>query len=243
MNLREKLKNTPTSSIFVAIVAVYTVAVVMVNIFEMKFIGTQTFAFAGGGIILSWAIFATMDIVTEVWGKQVAMKIFTFAAVVNIFIVLLAQLLIALPGTYPEQNEAFAQVMSNGPRIVIASAVAFWVGNYMNAHIMHIMKGRAKNKLHKGLFALRAIVSTIIGQAIDNALFLIVAFAPIGLSLFEMPFIDILTAALSGTGIEVAVEAVFVPITAILAQKLIRKIDNEKHAMLTATPDATINPK
>lgn len=237
MKLKAKLNKVSSTALLIGIVAVYTVAVVMVNIFEMKFIGTQTFAFAGGGIILSWAIFAAMDLTTEVWGKQIAVKIFTFAAVVNIFIVLLAQLLIALPGTYPEQNEAFAQIMSNGPRIILASATAFWVGNYINAHIMHVMKGKAKDKTHKGLFAVRAVVSTIFGQAVDNALFLIIAFAPVGISLFEMPFTGILTATLSGTVVEVVVEAAFVFLTAAAAYKITAKINREKHDLLTELPD------
>lgn len=227
-NKKKSLAGITTATILVGLIATYCVAVVMYNLFEMKTIGTATFAIAGGGLVISWLVFLVMDIITEVWGKDTAVKIFTFAAVLNVVIVLIAQLIIALPGTYPEQNNAFAQIFSNGPRIVLASALAFWFGNYVNTIIMHTMKKNSKDKKDKKTFAVRAVLSTLAGQFIDNALFVVLAFAPIGLSLFEMRWQDIASSVAIGTALEVIIEATFVYITAAVAFRLIAKRNKEK---------------
>lgn len=203
--------------------ALYSVFTVVQNLFEMKTIGTEAFAFGGGGIMLSWATFMIMDITTELFGKKDSIKVYTFAGLVNLFIVILAQIVIAFPGVYPEQNDAFAQIFSNGIRTAFASFAAFWVGNFVNVHIMVKMKEwvEKKAKDNKAWLFVRAVVSTIFGQFIDNMLFATLAFAPIGLSLFEMTWIDILTSALFGTFMETVIESVFVPFITIPVSKRI----------------------
>ena len=57
--------------------SVYSVFVVIQNLFEMKTLGTPAFAFAGGGIILSWATFMITDITTELFGKKDTIKLYT----------------------------------------------------------------------------------------------------------------------------------------------------------------------
>ena len=173
----------------------YCVFTVIQNIFEMKTIGTESLAIVGGGILVSWITFMINDIVTEVYGKETSIKVFVIAGILNTIIVILAQLLIALPGSYEEQNIAFAQIFSNSVRTTLASLTAFYIGNYINMKVMLTMKG---DKNNEGLFG-RAVVSTILGQFTDNMLFVTIAFAPIGLSAFEMTWVDILTSVIGGT--------------------------------------------
>ena len=203
--------------------AIYCVFTVIQNLFEMKTIGTEAFAFGGGGIMVSWATFMMMDITTEVFGKKDSIKVYTFAGILNLVIVILAQILIAMPGVYEDQNIAFAQIFSNGVRTALASFIAFWVGNYVNVHIMVKMKEqreKAKKDGNVWLF-IRAVVSTIFGQFVDNFVFATLAFAPIGLSLFEMTWRDITTSALFGTGMETFIEMIFVTfITIPISNKL-----------------------
>lgn len=214
----KEIKKLNYLSIFMCIYAVFTVAQ---NLFEMKTLGTSSFAFGGGGIMLSWATFMIMDITTEVFGKRDSIKCYTLAGILNLAIVIIAQIVIAIPGVYPEQNAAFAQIFSNGIRTALSSFTAFWFGNYVNVHIMVKMKEHAANKNSKALFFLRAVVSTIFGQFVDNMLFATLAFAPIGLSLFEMTWKDILTTSLFGTFMETLIESCFVPfITIPVSNKL-----------------------
>lgn len=209
--------------------AVYCVFTVVQNLFEMKTLGTEDFAFGGGGGLLSWATFMIIDITTELFGKKHTMKMYTFAGLLNLLIVGIAQIIIALPGVYPDQNEAFRLIFSNGIRTALASFMAFWVGNYVNMIIMIKMKDKAKNTVggkYKVLFFVRAVVSTIFGQFVDNALFATLAFAPIGLSAFEMTWRDILTSSLFGTGMETLHETILVPVITIpLSLKIQKRID------------------
>lgn len=204
--------------------AVYCVFTVVQNLFEMKTLGTEAFAFGGGGGLLSWATFMIIDITTELFGKKDTMKIYTFAGILNLFIVFVAQIIIALPGVYPDQNEAFRLIFSNGIRTALASFGAFWVGNFVNMTIMIKMKEMCEAHDSKLLLFVRAVVSTIFGQFVDNALFATLAFAPIGLSAFEMTWKAILTSSLFGTFMETVNESIFVPfITIPVITKLKKK--------------------
>lgn len=206
--------------------AVYSVFTVIQNLFEMKTLGTEAFAFGGGGGLLSWATFMIIDISTELFGKKDTIKLYTFAGIMNLFIVLIAQVIIALPGVYPEQNEAFRLIFSNGIRTALASFGAFWVGNFVNMTIMIKMKELANGSNSKLLFFVRAVVSTIFGQFVDNALFATLAFAPVGISAFEMTWRDIFTSSCFGTFMETLNESIFVPfITIPLSTKLQNKFD------------------
>ena len=219
----KELKSAKYLGVFMAI---YSVFVVVQNLFEMKTLGTEAFAFGGGGIMLSWATFMITDITTEVFGKKETIKLYTMAGIINLFIVVLAQIVIAIPGVYPEQNEAFTLIFSNGIRTALSSFAAFWCGNYINVTIMDVMKKMDKTN-SKFLFFVRAVMSTIFGQFIDNLLFATLAFAPIGISVFEMRWIDILTTALFGTFMETLIESVFVPFITIPVSRRIEKKINE----------------
>lgn len=218
----KELKKQQYIGFFMAVYAVFTV---VQNLFEMKTLGTAAFAFAGGGILLSWATFMIMDITTELFGKKETMKIYTFAGLINLFIVVLSQVVILIPGVYPEQNAAFAQIFSNGIRTALASFAAFWFGNFVNMQIMIKLKSKA-NSNSKFLLFIRAVVSTIFGQFVDNLLFATLAFAPIGLSLFETSWTTILTTSLFGTFMETIIESCFVPfITIPVAMKIKKKLE------------------
>ena len=157
------MKENKKMATLAIIMTLYSTFTVMQNIFEMKTLGTDAFAFGGGGGLLSWATFMMIDILTELYGKKDTMKVYTFAGLLNLFIVALAQLIIFLPGVYPEQNEAFRLIFSNGPRTVLASFAAFWVGNFINMTIMIKMKEMCEDKNSKILLFVRAVVSTILG--------------------------------------------------------------------------------
>lgn len=205
--------------------AVYSVFTVMQNLFETKTLGTAAFAFGGGGGLLSWATFMIIDITTELFGKKDTMKIYTFAGLMNLFIVIIAQIIIALPGVYPEQNEAFVRIFSNGVRTCLASFIAFWVGNYINMQIMLKMKEADKTGSNILFFA-RAVISTIFGQFVDNFTFATLAFAPVGISVFEMTWRDIITSSLFGTFAETVTETIFVPFITIPVSNKLRKYCN-----------------
>lgn len=224
--MTKKLKKYEVMAYFMAVYCAFTV---VQNLFEMKTLGTEAFAFGGGGGLLSWATFMIIDISTELFGKKDTIKLYTFAGILNLFLVIVAQVIIALPGVYPEQNEAFRLIFSNGVRTALSSFAAFWIGNYINMTVMLKMKEQAGENDSKLLLFVRAVLSTIVGQFVDNFTFATLAFAPIGISAFEMTWKHIFTSSCFGTFMETVNESIFVPfITIPVITKLRGKFESEE---------------
>ena len=222
------LKKATSQECLIGLSVVYVAVAVTMNIFCMKALSFGTSVIlCDGGLLISWLVFLVSNVVVEVWDERTALCLTTFAAVTAFVLMLIGRLIVILPTLpeYAEQANAFALVFSNGPRTIIASASAFWVGNFVNVHIIAKIKKalERKGKDNRVRFFLRAAFSTLIGQLVDNAMFMILAFAPIGLSVYEMAWFDIMTAVLSGTVIELVVESCFVPFITIPLTRWLQK--------------------
>lgn len=194
----------------------YVAVAVMMNIFAMKALSFGSpIIICDGGLLISWGVFLISNVIVEVWDERTSMVLVTFAAIVSFAVMLLGRLIVMIPTLpeYAEQANAFALIFSNGPRTILASVTAFWVGNFVNVHIIYKVKLALERKAkdNRLFFFLRAAISTMFGQFADNIIFMVLAFAPIGLSVYEMAWYDIITAVLSGTVIELVVESCLVP--------------------------------
>lgn len=202
------------------------------NIFCMKSLSFGSpIILCDAGLLISWGVFLISNVITEVWNEKMAIKLVTFSAIVSLFTMILARIIVDIPTlpTYYDQADAFAKIFSNGPRTIISSIIAFLVGNFVNVHIIQKIKDRLAENDNHFFFFMRAAFSTLIGQLVDNALFMFLAFAPIGISVYEMNVFDIITAVLSGTVIELVVEVCFVPFITIPLTALIKRtIEREK---------------
>ena len=205
-----------SQELLIGLSVIYVVIAVTMNIFCMKSLSFgSSVIICDGGLLISWGVFLISNVIVEVWDERTSMVLISFAAIVSFIVMLIARLIVFIPTLpeYEEQANAFALVFSNGPRTIIASVTAFWVGNFINVHVIYKlrMKLESRHKDSKVLFFLRAAFSTLLGQLVDNAMFMVLAFAPIGLSGYEMAWFDILTAVLAGTLIELVVESCLVP--------------------------------
>lgn len=199
------------------------------NLLAVKMLGTTTFTVCDSGTLISWLVFACMDIVTETMGKKSAIKYFTIASGLNLFFSIIYMIVMILPGTDEVMSESFANVFGTNWRIVFSSITAFWVGNYINAFIMYAMRVKSKNENSTAGFMARAIVSTIFGQLVDNTLFSVMAFGPFGIpGTYEIPWIAIFQTVAFGTFMETISEAVFSPITSLAVNRLKMLRDEER---------------
>lgn len=199
------------------------------NLLAVKMLGTTTFTVCDSGLLISWLVFACMDIVTETMGKKSAIKYFTIASGLNLFFSIIYMIVMVLPGTDAVMSESFANVFGTNWRIVFSSITAFWVGNYINAFIMYAMRVKSKNENSTAGFIARAIVSTIFGQLVDNTLFSVMAFGPFGIpGTYEIPWIAIFQTVAFGTFMETISEAVFSPITSLAVNRLKMLRDEER---------------
>lgn len=82
-------------------------------------------------------------------------------------------IVVALPPAAGWRNQAaFATVFGFIPRLVIASLIAYWAGEFTNSYVMAKMK-----LLTRGRWLwTRTVGSTITGQAVDTVMVVLIAF-------------------------------------------------------------------
>lgn len=224
----KKLKEVKFNTRVLIIGAFYFAGVVLQNILAVKTIGTDSVNIMDCGVLITWLVFACMDIITEVLGKKSAIKYFTIASAFNLFFTCIFLIAIALPGTDDTMSNALSVVLGTNWRIVVSSVVAFWVGNYANTIIMYVMRTRSKDATKTTSFMLRAVISTLLGQFVDNMLFYIIAFAPVGIpGTYELDWLSILQNVAITTGIEIVVESALSPLTALFVKYLKKKKEED----------------
>ena len=210
-----KLKNVKPTNWLIVITALYVTGSILQNILAVKTFGTSVLAITTGGTLISWLVFACMDVITEVFGKRRAILTFVGSAILNIFFNIVCWIAISIPGTSSFINDAYTTVLGTGWRIALGSIIAFLLGNYINTQIMYVMKKHSKDSNKSLGFIGRAITSTLFGQLVDNGLFYLIAFAPLGIAgTVENSWQMIGTLVLCTTLIETVVESIVSPITA-----------------------------
>jgi queuosine precursor transporter len=155
------------------------------------------------------------DVVTEVWGFSKARLIIWSGFAVNLLMVVFFSVTLAVPAApFWEGQEAFSIVLGSTPRIVAASLTAYLLGSFLNAWIMSSFKVKTKGKG----FSFRAIVSTIVGEGADSAIFITVAFAGI------FPAGALITMIVTQALVKIAFEVLVLPLT-ILVVKQVKKAE------------------
>ncbi|MDY2987302.1 MAG: queuosine precursor transporter [Peptoniphilus sp.] len=189
--------------------SLYAVAVIMKNIFATKRwkIGIIQ---APAGYIFEPVTFIAQDVETETRGYSSAKTMVFWGFFLNIIVAACSQLAILLPNASSlEIQSSFEIVLGNVPRILIASLIAYLIGGALNVKIMYHLKMKGNNSL-----LYRAIVSTVLGQFVDNIIFSNIAFLGI------IPISQIIYMSISMTIIETIYEIIFYPITKFLIFKI-----------------------
>lgn len=179
---------------------IYTAALLIQNILAIKTVDVLWFTLTTG-VLVSPLVFMAHDIESEVFGYEQTAKMIWLGYVMTFVFTLLINLAIALPpsAAFANQN-AIEKTFATTARISIASFLAYIVGSLANAKIMTVGKERY------GLF-FRAMASTIAGQLLDNAIFVVVAFAGV------LPAQAIALMIVGATAWEIVYEAVLFPVT------------------------------
>lgn len=166
-----------------------------------------------GGFVLSWLPFLCMDTVTKRFGARAAIMLNILSALGNLFAVVFMSIIAMCPGNGQDYS-AFNGIYGSVWFIAFGSTVAFVVSGVINS-LLNSAVGKlfVKNPDGPGAFFCRSYISTFVGQAIDNFLFLWIVygiFAPIywGTSL---PVSTCIVTGIIGGLFELLVEAVFSP--------------------------------
>src|SRR5207302_10852975 len=88
------------------------------------------------------------DVLTEVWGYRVARTVIWSGFLANLVVVLFIAAAVAIPADshYTDQT-AYARVLGQTPRLVVASLVAYLAGEFLNAFVLARLKVATNGRL------------------------------------------------------------------------------------------------
>ena len=158
----------------------------------------------GAGILFFPLSYVIGDVLTEVYGYARARRCIWAGFFAVLFMAGMSWVVVALPpaSDWPGQA-AYEAVFGQVPRIVLASVVAFWIGEFANSYVLARMKVWTQGR---HLWT-RTIGSTVVGQGIDSLIFYPLAF--LGVWTTE----QVVTVMLTNWGLKVLWEVVLTPVT------------------------------
>ncbi len=127
----------------------------------------------GAGVLFFPISYLFGDILTEVYGYGRSRKVVWAGFVAITFASIMSWIVIKLPPDPRWPNQAaWETVFGGAPRVVAASIIAFFAGEFVNSYTLAKMK-----LLTKGRFLwMRTIGSTLTGEAADSLIFYPIAF-------------------------------------------------------------------
>lgn len=198
---------------FMVLGMLFTVCLIVSNIVEQKLIQIGTVE-ATAGLLIFPISYIINDLIAEVWGYRKVRLIIWNGFLMNFLAIGIFRLSIIVPGSQNFTHQtAFALVLGNTERIVLASFVAFLLGSFLNAYVMSRMKilQRGRN------FSVRAVLSTLVGEGADSVIFFILAFYKV------IPNNDLIILILTQTAMKTGYEIIALPVTNVLVKWVKRK--------------------
>lgn len=134
--------------------------------------GGQQWSF-GAGVLFFPVSYIIGDILTEVYGYARARRVIWTGFAALAFMAFMSWVVVSLPPAEGWDGQAaYEKVFGNTWRIVAASMIAFWAGEFANSYVL------ARMKLWSGgrHLWMRTIGSTAVGQGLDSVIFYPLAF-------------------------------------------------------------------
>lgn len=216
---------------FDLVMALFVTILIVSNVASSAKIIDLGFSVAGvpmafdGGTILFPLSYVFGDILTEIYGYKRSRRVIWvgFASLVLTSFILWMVRILPAETTWQDYagQEAYISILGgiSSGGIVLASLVAYWAGEFSNSIIMARMKVWSSGKR----LWTRTIGSTIIGQAVDTTLFILVATLA-----GVFPWTVFASLVLTNYLFKVGVEALMTPITYSLV-KLLKKAEQEDY--------------
>lgn len=154
------------------LIQVFVVVLMVSNLVGPKIVAIGPFRISGAQLLFP-ITYIFGDIFTEVYGYGASRRAIWTGFFASALLSIMGLITVALPAApdWPHQ-ECFATVFQFVPRMVIASLIAYWAGEFSNAFVMAKLKLWTKGK-HLWV---RTIGSTAVGQAVDTTILMIIAF-------------------------------------------------------------------
>ena len=197
---------------FVVVVAIFVTCLITANITAVKLVSILGLILPAGVIIFPIS-YIVGDVLTEVYGFRSARRVIWLGFFCN----LLAVLAIWLGGLLPaapvwDAQGAYERILGYVPRLLVASFLAYLVGEFANSIVLAKMKVATNGRW---LWS-RTIGSTLVGQGLDSLIFVSVAFFG------TIPLAALISAILAQWLFKSLYEAVATPLTYLVVNKLKR---------------------
>jgi uncharacterized integral membrane protein (TIGR00697 family) len=157
---------------FLVIVGVFVTCLITANIVAVKLVDIGGLI-VPAGIIIFPISYIVGDVLTEVYGYKQARRVIWLGFTCNLLAVVGIVVGQALPAAgFWDAQSAYDRILGYTPRLLLASFLAFLVGEFTNSYILARMKVATQGRF---LWA-RTITSTLFGQLFDSVIFIAVAF-------------------------------------------------------------------
>jgi uncharacterized integral membrane protein (TIGR00697 family) len=186
-----------------ALTTAFVVILLVSNLVAQKICLIGPFA-VSAAILLFPITYIFGDIFTEVYGFAASRRAIWLGFFGTALLYLIGTIAIALPAAPSWHNQqAFTVVFGFIPRILAASLISFWAGEFANSYTM----ARLKLLTNGRKLWTRTIGSTIVGQAVDTVLVITLTFAGIH------PVRTLVNMIATGYALKVGYEVIATPLT------------------------------
>jgi uncharacterized integral membrane protein (TIGR00697 family) len=188
---------------FVISAAIFITCLITANITAVKLITVFGLVLPAAIVIFPMSyIFG--DILTEVYGYRQARRVIWLGFLCNLIAVVAIWLGQVLPAaSFWNGQTAYERILGYTPRLLLASFLAYLVGEFANSFIMAKMKIATQGRW----LWTRTIGSTVVGEGLDSLVFITIAFVG------EIPATGLAAAILTQWLVKSAYEVAVTPCT------------------------------
>jgi uncharacterized integral membrane protein (TIGR00697 family) len=156
-------------------------ALFVTSLLTANIIAVKLFVVAGvvlpAGVVIFPLSYLFGDVLTEVYGYAQARRVIWLGFFCNLLMVVAIWIAQELPSApFWKGQGAYEQILGFTPRLLAASFVAYLIGEFVNSYVLAKLKMATKGRW----LWTRTIGSTVVGQALDSAVFVTLAFAGTG---------------------------------------------------------------
>ncbi len=156
-----------------ALTTTFVVILLVSNLVAQKIVRIGPVS-TSGAMLLFPITYIFGDIFTEIYGYAASRRAIWLGFFGTALLYAVSAIVIALPADPQFHNQqAFITVFGILPRILIASLIAFWAGEFANSYTMAKLKLITRGRW----LWTRTVGSTVVGQAVDTTLVIVITFA------------------------------------------------------------------
>ena len=205
-----KRDDSSFSPLFLSLFGLFITCLLISNVIAGRLISISGIVLPSA-VILFPITYILGDVFTEVYGFKKTRLVIWGGFAANLLMSLIFMAAIAMPApSFFEGKAAYAAVLGMTPRIVLASLIAYWAGEFANSIVLSLLKKTTKGKF----LWMRTIGSTVVGQALDTALFIAISFAG------SVPGAVLLQMMLAQYLFKVGYEILFTPLTYLVVNRV-----------------------